>query len=95
MPVVFHTGDTYSERGSLKYAYPLTVDKMAVEHREVNFIMAHLGDPWVLDGAEVVYKNRNIIVGLSGLIVGHAGECARLKDSPLVFPICTKHWLTA
>ncbi|WP_217562600.1 amidohydrolase family protein [Paenibacillus sp. GbtcB18] len=85
VPVVFHTGDTYSERGLLKYAHPLTVDEVAVDHREVNFMMAHLGDPWVLDGAEVVYKNRNVFADLSGLIVGHAAECARLKDSPLVF----------
>ena len=85
VPVVFHTGDTYSERGLLKYAHPLTVDEVAVDHREVNFMMAHLGDPWVLDGTEVVYKNRNVFADLSGLIVGNAADCTRLKDSPLVF----------
>ncbi|BFH62643.1 amidohydrolase family protein [Paenibacillus azoreducens] len=85
VPVVFHTGDTYSERGLLKYAHPLTIDEVAVDHREVNFMMAHLGDPWVLDGAEVVYKNRNVFADLSGLIVGDAADCARQKDSPLVF----------
>lgn len=72
----------------MKYAHPLTVDEVAVEHREVNLMMAHLGDPWVLDGAEVVYKNRNVFAdlsGLSGLIVGDAAGCARQKDSPLVF----------
>jgi predicted TIM-barrel fold metal-dependent hydrolase len=48
-------------------------------------MMAHLGDPWVLDGAEIVYKNRNVFADLSGLMVGDAAECARLKDSPLFF----------
>ncbi|WP_226584651.1 amidohydrolase family protein [Halobacillus litoralis] len=69
-PVVFHTGDTYSERGLLKYAHPLTLDEVAVDRRDVNFMMAHLGDPWVLTGAEVVYKNPNMFADLSGWVVG-------------------------
>lgn len=85
VPVVFHTGDTYSERGLLKYSHPLTLDEVAVKHRDVTFMMAHFGDPWVLDGAEVVYKNRNMFADLSGLMVGDAANCARLKDSPLFF----------
>ncbi|UHA76297.1 amidohydrolase family protein [Paenibacillus sp. 481] len=85
LPVVFHTGDTYSERGLLKYSHPLTLDEVAVKHRDVTFMMAHLGDPWVLDGAEVVYKNRNMYADLSGLMVGDAANCTRLKDSPLFF----------
>jgi hypothetical protein len=85
VPVVFHTGDTYSERGLLKYSHPLTLDEVAVKHREVNFMTAHFGDPWVLDGAEVVYKNRNMFADLSGLMVGDAANCQRLKDSPLFF----------
>lgn len=85
LPVVYHTGDTYSERGLLKYSHPLTIDEVAVQHREINFMMAHLGDPWVLDGMEVVYKNRNVFADLSGLVVGDALECARMKDSPVAF----------
>ncbi|MED1797754.1 amidohydrolase family protein [Brevibacillus porteri] len=85
VPVVFHTGDTYSERGLLKYSHPLTLDEVAVKHRDVHFMMAHFGDPWVLDGAEVVYKNRNMFADLSGLMVGDAANCKRLADSPLFF----------
>jgi hypothetical protein len=85
MPVVFHTGDTYSERGLLKYSHPLTLDEVAVKYRDINFMMAHFGDPWCLDGAEVVYKNRNMFADLSGLIVGNEENNDRLKDSPLFF----------
>jgi uncharacterized protein len=74
LPVVFHTGDTYSERGLLKYSHPLTLDEVAVKHRKIRFMMAHFGDPWVLTGAEVVYKNSNIYADLSGLIVGSKRE---------------------
>ncbi|MFA9559605.1 amidohydrolase family protein [Evansella sp. AB-rgal1] len=85
MPVVFHSGDTYSERGLLKYAHPLTLDEVAVRHRDVNFIMAHFGDPWMLDAAEVVYKNRNMFADLSGLIVGDAGNVKRIMNTPHFF----------
>ena len=74
VPVVFHTGDTYSERGLLKYSHPLTLDEVAVRYRNIRFIMAHFGDPWVLTGAEVVYKNSNMFADLSGLIVGTEKE---------------------
>lgn len=81
VPVVFHTGDTYSERGLLKYSHPLTLDEVAVKHRDVTFVMAHFGDPWVLDGAEVVYKNSNMYADLSGLIVGTEAEINRHRKT--------------
>lgn len=81
VPVVFHCGDTYSERGLLKYSHPLTLDEVAVMHRDVTFIMAHFGDPWVLDGAEVVYKNRNMYADLSGLVVGTDRDIKRHLES--------------
>ncbi|WP_261134131.1 amidohydrolase family protein [Bacillus sp. Marseille-Q3570] len=85
LPIVFHTGDTYSERGLLKYAHPLTLDEVAVKHREINLVMAHFGDPWTLDGAEVVYKNRNVFADLSGLVVGTGEDIKRYKESPRFF----------
>ena len=85
LPVVFHTGDTYSERGLLKYAHPLTLDEVAVKYREINFMMAHFGDPWVLDGAEVLYKNRNMYADLCGLLVGTRADLQKKLDSPYFF----------
>ncbi|RNA69439.1 amidohydrolase family protein [Alteribacter keqinensis] len=85
LPVVFHTGDTYSERGLLKYAHPLTIDETAVFNRDVTFIMAHFGDPWMLDAAEVIYKNRNVFADLSGLIVGEEKAVDRIVNTPHFF----------
>lgn len=70
LPVVIHCGDTYSDRGLLKYSHPLNVDELAVKFRDVNFIIAHLGDPWVMDCAEIISKNPNAYADISGLIVG-------------------------
>jgi predicted TIM-barrel fold metal-dependent hydrolase len=70
VPVVFHTGDTYSPRAKLRFAQPLLVDEVAVDHPQVRFVLAHFGNPWLTDAAEVVYKNVNVWADLSGLVVG-------------------------
>ncbi|CAM3501518.1 amidohydrolase family protein [Cytobacillus oceanisediminis] len=80
VPVVFHTGDTYSERGLLKYSHPLAIDEVAVKHRNVSFMMAHFGDPWTLTGAEIIYKNSNVYADLSGLIVGTEKELKKRSE---------------
>jgi predicted TIM-barrel fold metal-dependent hydrolase len=74
IPVIFHTGDTYSPRAKLRFAHPLLVDDVAVDHPNVRFVLAHLGHPWLRDAAEVIYKNVNVWADLSGLAVGDAGD---------------------
>jgi predicted TIM-barrel fold metal-dependent hydrolase len=72
LPFIFHTGDTYSPFAKLRYAQPLLVDDVAVDYPKVKFVLAHLGNPWLTDAAEVVYKNVNVWADLSGLVVGDA-----------------------
>jgi len=36
LPVVIHSGDTYSDRGLLKYSHPLTIDELSVKYRNIN-----------------------------------------------------------
>ena len=79
IPFFFHTGDTHSTTAKLKYAHPLLVDEVAVDHPDVTFVMAHLGNPWLTDAAEVIYKNKNVWADLSGFIVGDEAEFARLR----------------
>jgi predicted TIM-barrel fold metal-dependent hydrolase len=74
LPFIFHTGDTYSPYAKVRYALPLAVDDVAVDHPRVRFVLAHLGNPWLQDAAEVVYKNLNVWADLSGLVVGKE-EC--------------------
>jgi predicted TIM-barrel fold metal-dependent hydrolase len=70
IPFIFHTGDTYSPRAKLRFAQPLLVDDVAVDHPNVRFVLAHLGNPWLTEAAEVVYKNVNVWADLSGLALG-------------------------
>ena len=70
VPVVFHTGDTSSRTARLKYADPLTVDEVAVDHPDVTFVLAHCGNPWYQSAAEVAYKNPNVVLECSALMTG-------------------------
>ena len=70
LPVMIHSGDTYTPKGKLKYSHPLHVDEVAVDHPGVNFVICHIGNPWIRDTMEVVYKNANVYTDLSGLVLG-------------------------
>ena len=63
-PVIFHSGDTESSTSKLKFAHPLGIDEIAVEYPAVNFLIAHLGNPWLMDAAEVIAKNKNVFCPL-------------------------------
>jgi hypothetical protein len=70
VPVVFHTGDTANPRGIVKYSHPLNIDEVAVCHPNTQFVMAHYGNPWIVDATEVSKKNPNVAVDLSALAQG-------------------------
>jgi uncharacterized protein len=68
LPVLFHQGDTLDGLGLLKFARPVEVDEVAGRFRDVRFVLCHLGNPWVEEAAELVYKNPNVYVDTSGLL---------------------------
>jgi predicted TIM-barrel fold metal-dependent hydrolase len=71
-PAIFHMGDCLCSinHAKLKYAQPLGIDEVAVDYPEMNFIIAHMGNPWVRDTAEVCYKNKNVYTDISGFVYG-------------------------
>jgi predicted TIM-barrel fold metal-dependent hydrolase len=70
LPVMVHSGDTYTPKGKIKYSHPIHVDELAVDHPEVKFVICHIGNPWIRDCMEVVYKNQNVYCDVSGLVLG-------------------------
>ena len=74
VPVMVHCGDTYTPKGKVKFSHPLEMDEVAVDHRNVNFVICHLGNPWLVDCMEVVYKNPNVYSDISGLVLGEFTE---------------------
>jgi predicted TIM-barrel fold metal-dependent hydrolase len=73
LPVLFHTGDTASSTGSLAHAHPLTLDEVANEREDLRIVICHVGNPWILDTAELLYKHTNVYADISGLVVGGGG----------------------
>jgi len=69
-PVIFHTGDCVSTMARLKFSHPLNIDDLAFRFPELKIVMAHMGNPWLWDAGEVIYKNENVYADLSGLITG-------------------------
>jgi uncharacterized protein len=70
VPVMIHTGDTYTPRAKLRYTHPLNVDDVAVDNPGLKLVICHLGNPWFRDCMEVVYKNSNVWADISGLVLG-------------------------
>ncbi len=74
IPVMIHSGDTYAPTGKVKFSHPLHVDEVAVDFPNVNFVICHIGNPWIRDCMEVVYKNANVYTDISGLTLGNFSD---------------------
>jgi predicted TIM-barrel fold metal-dependent hydrolase len=68
IPVMIHQGDTLYPDALVKFARPIEVDEVAVRYRDVSFVLCHMGNPWVEEACEVVYKNPNVYADTSGLL---------------------------
>ncbi len=71
VPVMFHSGDTYTPKGKVRYAHPLNIDDVAVDNPSMKIVICHIGNPWIRDCMEVVYKNKNVYADISGLVLGN------------------------
>lgn len=78
VPFIFHTGDNWSRKAKVKYAHPLPIDEVAVDHPNVKIVMAHFGNPWCMDAAEVIYKNDNVWADVCAILVGDAAHFAKI-----------------
>ncbi len=70
VPVMIHAGDTYTPTGRVRYSHPLNIDDVAVDYPDLKLVICHLGNPWIRDCMEVVYKNANVYTDVSGLVLG-------------------------
>lgn len=86
VPVMIHTGDTYSPKAKVRFAHPLAVDDVAVDFPDLKLVICHVGNPWIRDAMEVVYKNKNVHTDISGFVLGDFTErfetfmLAQMKD---------------
>jgi len=55
------------------HAHLLTLDEVANEREDLRIVVCHVGNPWIIDTAELLYKHANVYADVSGLVVGGGG----------------------
>lgn len=73
-PVAVHTGLTATSNALLKYSHPLIIDEAAARYPDVQFVMCHIGNPWLVDAIAVLAKNANVVADLSGILEGRIDD---------------------
>lgn len=93
-PVAIHMGLTASASAHLKYCHPLTLDEVAADHPNTQFVMCHFGNPFLESAAAVVEKNPNVAADLSGLLEGRV-DLSRYQQEQTGWLSLLRTWLTA
>lgn len=88
VPVVFHTGDTYSIKAKIKYSDPMAIDEVAVDFPNTTFVIAHMGNPWIQTATEIAYKNPNVYIEASAIMIGDIKRLnSQALETQLIAPI--------
>jgi hypothetical protein len=83
MPLLVHTGLTFSNRFSIQHNQPLVYDDVARKHPKLRICLAHMGWPWVWDAVLVAIRNPNVYLDTAGTYVGSPVEHLRQVTSTL------------
>ncbi|MDU2064233.1 MAG: amidohydrolase family protein, partial [Sporomusaceae bacterium] len=92
-PVAVHTGLTATSNALLKYSHPMVLDEAAVRYPEVQFVMCHLGNPWLVDAIAVMEKNKNVAADLSGILEGKIASLPKFFAKKHGYIELFKTWL--
>jgi uncharacterized protein len=66
-PIMIHTGVLMVGcKGFSKQAHPLVVDEIAAKYPKLKIVIAHFGNPWIIDTIAVMWRNANVYTDLSG-----------------------------
>ena len=67
VPLIIHTGDTFTSYGRLRYSHPLNVDDVAVDNPSLSIVFAHIGMPFGETATALLRKNPLVHSDGSGL----------------------------
>ncbi|MFP4697499.1 MAG: amidohydrolase family protein [Eubacteriales bacterium] len=81
VPIVIHTGDMFANSANAEFSHPLHVNRLALKFKKVNFVIAHFGNPWVMDTAVVISNCTNVYTDLSGFFVGDEKKVKELSNN--------------
>jgi predicted TIM-barrel fold metal-dependent hydrolase len=77
MPILIHTGITFSNRFSISHNQPLLLDDVARKHPKLRICLAHFGWPWLWDAVTVAVRNPNVYLDTAGTFAGTPLESIR------------------
>lgn len=81
-PVMYHTGMLEAGfPGLLKSSHPLTIDEVANSFPDLKIVIAHMGNPWIMDCGAVMLKNKKVYMDFSG----YFKEYSHIKDEDVTF----------
>jgi predicted TIM-barrel fold metal-dependent hydrolase len=83
MPLLVHTGLTFSSRYSIEHNSPLIYDDIARKHPNLRICLAHMGWPWLWDAVAVTIRNPNVYLDTAGTYAGSPLEHFRQITSTL------------
>ena len=75
VPVLIHCGLSWAPKGLSKLGNPTDLEEAIQKFPETNFVIAHLGWPWVEEAIMLAMKYPNAYVDTSVVYSGNATEC--------------------
>ncbi len=67
IPVLWHMGTSFVEKGPLEYTRPIHIDRVALDFPNLKQVIAHLGHPWEAETIVLIRKQPNVYADISAL----------------------------
>jgi len=75
IPVVIHCGLNWAPQAMTKHGYPLDLEPAILANPNTNFVITHLGWPWVHEACTLAMKYSNAYLDTSVVYSGTPTEC--------------------
>lgn len=75
IPIVVHCGLNWAPNALTHNAYPLNLEPAIIAFPQTNFVIAHLGWPWVNEASILAMKYPNVYMDTSVVYSGTPAEC--------------------
>jgi hypothetical protein len=67
LPVLFHTGTTFSREGRLEYTRPWLFDEVAIRYPDLHMVLAHVAHPFSEECLVVIRKHPYVYADIAAL----------------------------
>ena len=67
LPILFHTGTSFTANVPLNYSRPIHFDAVAVDFPDLCMVLAHMGHPWEGEAIAVIRRHPNVYADISAL----------------------------